>query len=182
MVNINKQKLTVLQQDVLRVLFKKSGVSLNQRQLAKSINVTSPAIIKALPLLEKLDFIELRKDKETKRISIKLNKNNYKIMQLKRIDNLKQIYESGLVDFLEKAYAGATIILFGSYSRGDDLLNSDIDIAIIGRKEKSIDLTNYEKHLERKININFYESFNKIHKNLKENLASGIVMVGGFEI
>ncbi|HLD55691.1 MAG TPA: nucleotidyltransferase domain-containing protein [Candidatus Nanoarchaeia archaeon] len=182
MVNINKQKLTILQQNILRVLFRKSGVSLNQRQLANLLGVTPPAIIKALPLLEKLGFIKLNKDKETKRFSIELNKNNLRVMQLKRVDNLKQVYESDLADFLEKEYAGAIIILFGSYSRGDDLLNSDIDIAIIGRKKKDVNLENYEKFLERKIIINFYESSNKIHKSLKENLANGIVLAGGFEL
>ena len=86
MVNINKQKLTILQQNILRVLFRKSGVSLNQRQLANLLGVTPPAIIKALPLLEKLGFIKLNKDKETKRFSIELNKNNLRVMQLKRFD------------------------------------------------------------------------------------------------
>ena len=66
-------------------------------------------------------------------------------MRLKRADNLKQIYESGLADFLEKEFAGGTIIFFGSYSRGEDMASSDIDIAVIGRKEKQIDLTNFPK-------------------------------------
>ena len=113
---------------------------------------------------------------------IKLNRDDHKTTQLKRVDNLKLIYETGLADFLEKEFAGATIILFGSYSRGEDLINSDIDVAVIGRKEKKIELTNYEKELERQININFYDSFKKIHKNLKENLCNGIVLVGGFEL
>jgi predicted nucleotidyltransferase len=182
MVNINKQKLTSLQEEILRVLFKKSGNSLNQRQVAKALGVTPPAVLKSLPVLEKLDYILMKKDKETKRLSIELNKRNHRIMQLKKIDNLKQIYTSGLADYLEKEFAGATIILFGSYSRGDDLINSDIDLAVIGRKEKEVDLVSYEKILERKININFYESFEKIHKNLKENLANGIILVGGFQL
>lgn len=182
MVNTNKLKLTSLQQEILRLMFKKSGDSLNQRQIANAINVTPPAVLKSLPLLEKLSYIVIKKDKETKRFSIELNKGNYKIMQLKKVDNLKQIYESGLASYLEKEFAGATIILFGSYSRGDDLINSDIDIAIIGRKDKEIYLENYEKQLERKININCYESFKKIHKSLKENLANGIVLSGGFQL
>lgn len=182
MVNTNKQKLTSLQEEILRVLFKKSGNSLNQRQVAKALGVTPPAVLKSLPVLEKLDYILMKKDKETKRLSIELNKRNHRIMQLKKIDNLKQIYTSGLADYLEKEFAGATIILFGSYSRGDDLINSDIDLAVIGRKEKEVDLVSYEKILERKININFYESFEKIHKNLKENLANGIILVGGFQL
>jgi predicted nucleotidyltransferase len=182
MVNTNKPKLTLLQQEILRLLFKRSGDSLNQRQIANALNVTPPAVLKSLPFLEKMDYITIKKDKETKRLSIELNKRNHKVMQLKRVDNLKQIYESGLSDYLEKEFAGATIILFGSYSRGDDLINSDIDIAIIGRKEKKINLEDYEKRLERKINVNYYDSFEKIHTNLKENLANGIVLSGGFQL
>lgn len=179
MVNITKPKLTLLQNEILRVLFKKNGLALNQRQLAIQLNVTQPAIKKALPLLEKINFINVKKDQ---RLSITLNTECHKIMQLKRIDNLKQIYDSGLASILEKEYAGATIILFGSYSRGEDTLNSDIDIAIIGRKEKDLDLRIYEQNLERKIRINYYKSFSNIHKHLKENLANGFLLAGGFEL
>ncbi len=180
MVNICKLKLTSLQQEILRLLFIKTGIKLNQRQIANYLKVSQPAVMKALPGLE--DLIKIKQSKETKRWSIKLNRDDHKTTQLKRVDNLKLIYETGLADFLEKEFAGATIILFGSYSRGEDLINSDIDVAVIGRKEKKIELTNYEKELERQININFYDSFKKIHKNLKENLCNGIVLVGGFEL
>ena len=83
---------------------------------------------------------------------------------------------------MEKEFAGATIILFGSYSRGDDTTSSDIDIAVIGRKDKNIKLTDFDKDLERTIFINFYPSFKEIHKHLKENLFNGIVLAGGIEI
>jgi len=182
MVNIYKPGLTNLQQGILELLFKRAGARLNQNQIARLLKVSQPAVTKALPLLEKLDFIKIQKDKETKRWSISLNTNNRRVVQLKRVNNLKQIYETGLADFLEKEFAGATIILFGSYSRGEDIFNSDIDIAIIGRKEKDIDLKKFEDMLERKININFYSSFKEVHKNLKENLANGIVLTGGFEL
>jgi hypothetical protein len=32
------------------------------------------------------------------------------------------------------------------------------------------------------IKLNFYDSFEKIHKHLKENLANGIILTGGFEL
>ncbi len=163
----------------MRLLFVKAGTSLNQRQIANFLEVSPPAVMKALPNLEKENLIKIQQDKETKRWSIELNRGNHKVMQLKRADNLKQIYESGLADFLEKEFAGATILLFGSYSRGEDIINSDIDIAVIGRKDKQTDLTNYEKELKRQININFYDSFKVIHKNLKENLFNGIILAGG---
>mgnify|MGYP001558500074 CR=1 FL=1 len=182
MVNIYKLKLTILQQEILRLLFVKAGKSLNQRQIANYLEVSPPAVMKALPDLEKKALIKIMQDKETKRWSIELNRDNYKAMQLKMTDNLKQVYEIGLADFLEKEFAGAAIILFGSYSRGEDIINSDIDIAVIGRKDKQIDITKYEKELERRINLNFYDSFKNIHKHLKENLCNGIMLAGGVEL
>jgi predicted nucleotidyltransferase len=135
-----------------------------------------------LPELEKEGLVKVHQDKESKRWSIELNRDNHKAIQLKRTDNLKQIYESGLADFLYNEFPGATIVLFGSYSHGDDTDKSDIDIAVIGRKEKHIDLTRFGKQLERTININFYDSWKDIHKHLKENICNGIVLAGGVEL
>lgn len=182
MVNIYKQELTVLQQEILRLLFVKAGMSLNQRGIARILEVTQPAVIKALPKLEEEGLINVKQDEDSKRWSIELNRDNHKVIQLKRVDNLRQIYSSGLADFLEKEFAGATIILFGSYSKGEDTTTSDIDIAVIGRKEKKLDLTIFDKTLERTILVNFYPSFKEVHKHLRENLFNGIVFAGGVEI
>ena len=182
MVNIYKQELTNLQQEIFRALSIKTGIQLNQRQIAKLLDVSAPAIIKALPMLIKKQTIKASQDKESKRWSIELNRDSQKVMQSKRIENLRLIYESGFANHLEKEFAGATIILFGSFSRGDDTVKSDIDIAVIGRKDKKIDLFGYEKIFERDININFYDSFKVIHKNLMDNICNGIVLFGGVEL
>jgi len=182
MVNIYKVKLTNLQQEILRLLFVRTGESLNQRAIAKFLNVSPPAVMKALPTLEKESLIKITQDKNSKRWAVELNIENHKVIQLKRADNLKMVYESGFADFLGKEFAGATIILFGSYSRGEDTNTSDIDIAIIGRKNKLINLEKFEIILGKKININFYNSFKDIHKNLKENLLNGILLYGGVEL
>ncbi len=182
MVNIYKPELTNLQQKILRLLFIKTGTALNQRRIARILDVSQPAVVKALPELEKLDFIQKQQDKESKRWAIELNRENRRLIQLKRSDNLKQVYECELADFLEKEFAGATIILFGSYSKGEDTVDSDIDIAVVGRKEKTIKLDKFEKILERTIRINFYDSFRNIHKHLKENILNGIVLAGGVEL
>ncbi len=182
MVKIYKLKLTNLQQEILRLLFIKVGISLNQRGIAKILGVSQPAVMKALPVLEKEGLVNLDQDKESKRWSIKLNRDNHKVIQMKRVDNFKQIYESGFVDFIESEFAGATIIIFGSYSRGEDNIDSDIDIAIIGRKKKDVNIEKYNQLFERIININYYDSWNKIHKHLKENLCNGFIIAGGVEL
>ena len=47
---------------------------------------------------------------------IYLERSNKKSIQLKRVDNLKLVYESGLSDYLEEEFLGGTIVLFGSFS------------------------------------------------------------------
>ena len=82
MVNTYKLKLTNLQQEILRLLFVKVGVSLNQRQIANLLKVSAPAVMKALPELGAEDLIKTKQDKETKRWSVELNRDNHEVMQL----------------------------------------------------------------------------------------------------
>lgn len=176
MVNIYKLKLTVLQQEILRFLFIKAGKTFNARQIALTLEVSQPAIGKALPLLEKEGFAIVKK--EAGRFSIELNRDKPEVLGLKRADNLKQLYETGLVQFLYDQFPGACIILFGSYALGEDTLTSDIDLAVIGIKEKQLELAEFEKLLERDIRINYYPSLRVIDKPLLHNLLNGIVLKG----
>jgi len=178
MVNIYKLKLTKLQQEILRCLFVNSGKLFNARGLAKALEVSQAGISKALPFLEKKSFVSIEKDKDSGRLSIELNRENPLVIGLKRTENLKMIYESGLVEFLEEKFPGSLIILFGSYSYGEDIFSSDIDIAVIESKEKELGLAKFEKLLEKEIRINFYKDLNDIHKNLKSNIFNGVVLVG----
>jgi len=115
-------------------------------------------------------------------MDIKFNRDSQKAINLKRTENLNIIYKSGLVDFLEENFPGTTIILFGSYSKGEDTIKSDIDIAVIGTKGKIINTKKFDKILEKDILINFYLSFKNIHKELKDNILNGITLVGGINL
>ena len=176
-----KLKFTRLQNEILRFLIINKGKNFNLKRVAENLNVSLTAVSKALKLLELEELVDVNKNSETKHLSITIKENN-KTLYLKRVDNLKQIYEFELVDFLEEKFAGATIILFGSFSRGEDIINSDIDIAIIGRPEKKINLEKYEQILKREINLQFYNSINKIHKHLRENILNGIVLTGSVRL
>ena len=60
----------------------------------------------------------------------------------KKLYNLSQVYSSGLKIFLEREYGHPeAIILFGSYSRGEDTETSDIDLAVATTKKLSLNLT-----------------------------------------
>jgi predicted nucleotidyltransferase len=177
-----KLKFTKLQNEIMRLLCIKAGKQLNQAEIARLLKVSPTAIAKSLHLLEKEGLITLRKGEKINLNSVELNRDSGKAVQFKRAENLKLVYESGLQDFLSEEFPGCTIVLFGSYSKGEDTISSDIDIAIIGTKEKEIETANFEKILEKKIFINFYPSFKEIHKNLKENILNGIILKGGVEL
>ena len=153
-----------------------AGIKFTQNQIATSLEVSPAAVSKSLPILKDNDYVKIGKDQNTKRLSIILNRDNLRIIDLKRIENLKLLVESGLIDYLRINLPGKQIILFGSYSRGEDIERSDIDIAVMG-KEKVISVERFEKMLSRKINFNFYNSM-PTDKNLKNNLMSGIVLEG----
>ena len=182
MVNIFKPELTNLQQGIFRLLCVKAGTSLNARAIARFLNVSQPAISKSLPDLERKGLVKVKKDKESGRFSIELNRERHEIIWLKRTVNLKQLYESGLIQLFYDTFPSANIILFGSYSFGEDTLNSDIDVAIIGAKEKNIILKEFEKVLERRININYYDSLKKLNKHFLNNLLNGIILKGAIEL
>lgn len=175
-----KLNWTILEQEIFSLLCVKAGEKLSQREIAKILGVSPTAVSNSIKNMKKSSLIKIEKTKTINFISF--NRDEHRAMELKRAENLKNIYVSGLSDYLEKELAGATIIVFGSYSRGEDVNTSDIDIAVIERKDKLLHIEEYEKILNRKININFYESWKKIHTNLKNNILDGIILHGGIEL
>ena len=178
--DIYKLKWTILEQEIFSLLCIKAGERLSQREVAKIINVSPTAVSNSMKKLNSSNLIKIEKTKTINFISF--NRDEQKAIELKRTENLKNVYLSGLSDYLEKELAGSTVILFGSYSKGDDTNTSDIDLAVIERKDKIIKLETYEKILNRKININFYDSWKNIHENLKNNILNGIILHGGVEL
>ena len=182
-------KWTRLQSEIFRLLCIKSGQSLNLRGIARSLKKSPTAVSNALQDLEKGGLIKIKKDGNINLLSIELNKDNQEAINMKRVENLRMIYESGLAKFLQDKFPGTTIILFGSYSRGEDVWTnsneehkSDIDIAVIGTKGKELELTKFDKKLERTVFINFYHSFKEIHKHLRDSILNGILLSGSIDI
>jgi len=177
-----KLKFTRLQNEILRLLCIKAGKSLNQREIAHLLGVSPTAVAKAVKDLQKGEFIRIEKSSTMNLILTSLNRDNPRAIAYKRAENLKLVYETGLADYLESEFPGCIIVLFGSYSIGEDTINSDIDIAVIGAKEKQIALEEYSKPLERAVYLHFYENISRISKNLKSNILNGITLSGVIEL
>lgn len=177
-----KVKWTKMQSEIFKLLCIKAGETLNLRETAKLLKKTPTAVSNALPDLKKEGLIRVEKSRAINLLSIQFNRDNFNAVDMKRTENLRLIYESGLAEFLKENFPGCAVMLFGSYSRGEDTTSSDIDMAIIGTKQKELDTSMFEKMLERKISLNFYSSFKKIHKHLLNNILSGILLSGVVEL
>lgn len=178
--DIYKLNWTRLQMQVFSLLCLKSGEELSQREIAKILKVSPTAVANSLKLIAKNNLITIKKIKNINFVGF--NRDEKKAVELKRVENLRNIYLSGLSDYLEENLAGGTIILFGSYAKGEDVKNSDIDIAVIERKEKSLKLDEFEHTLNREVNVQFYDSWKKIHKYLKNNILNGIILEGSVDL
>lgn len=177
--NIYKLELTTLQQGILSFLFLHAGASSTANALARHLEVSPAAISKALPALKDRDLIIVQKDKESRRLAIQMNRDNPRTKALKRVENLRLVYASGLAQELD--IPGATVILFGSFAFGEDTVTSDIDIAVIPAK-KIPNLDKYERILSRTINAQQYASLREVHKDLRESICNGIVLRGGIAL
>jgi len=123
--------------------------------------------------------IEIKGKRKFPVYSSNINLNEYK--RYKTIYNLIHIEKSGVIDFLRSKLMPNSIILFGSYSRGEDIETSDIDI-FIQTKDEKINLGVYEKKLKRKIQLHFRDNFNSYPKELKNNILNGKVLYGYIEV
>ena len=119
----------------------------------------------------------LKVEKKKHITEIFANLENPRFINKKRIFNLNQLYESGLVDFLIKECSPSMISVTGSYSKGEDIEKSDIDLVIITDKEKSMDLTNFEKRLSKRIHL-IITNYKKMSEEFYINLINGLILYG----
>ena len=74
------------------------------------------------------------------------------------------------------------IVLFGSFAKGEDMIKSDIDIAIETHMNDLRDLITFEAVLKRKISIQLVSDIKTENHNFINSLANGIVLSGYLEV
>lgn len=101
--------------------------------------------------------------------------------------NLKSVYESGILEWISENIPEAkAVVLFGSYRKGDDLPESDLDIAVEIAGDKELEIITatipefgYRKNV--KVNVQVFTR-NHINLNLFASIANGIVLEGFLEV
>lgn len=150
------------------------------RELARHAKISPTWVSKIIKELKKDDIVVTKKDSNSLKVR---SKRESSFIRLKHVLNIHSLYSTGLIDrLIEEYHRPEAIILFGSYSKGEDIEDSDIDIAIITDREYVKEsYSKYEKKLKRKISIKVLNGEN-IEKDFAVSLANGIVLYGYFEV
>ncbi|MBI2675963.1 MAG: nucleotidyltransferase domain-containing protein [Candidatus Aenigmarchaeota archaeon] len=166
--------------EILRFLFQNPAGEFAYRELERKTGLSIGTVSTYVGELAKEGLIKTRKSSNS--ILVKANLDNPLFIHLKRAYNIEVLYSSGLVEHLAYSLRPDAMVVFGSYSRGEDDEKSDIDIAIIHGRETISDVRRFEKILERKINMVRLKSLKGSRKEFVNSLANGIVLAGAIEV
>lgn len=160
---------------VMELFFKFPEMKFHLREMERITGLSLPGIKKILSKLQKEGLLLTKKENVVQNFYASRNE---KFIALKRCYNIYSLYNSGLLEAIKNTYEEPeAIVLFGSYSRGDDISKSDIDISIVTTSKKTVNFSSFEKKLDRKINL--YEIIlKKAEPDFINSLANGVVLYG----
>ncbi len=167
---------------VAKVFFLEPSKEHYLKEISKKSSLAHTSVKKVLQDLKNKGIIKekiyTRESRKFPVYFVDTENKNYK--HNKKLFNLDRIFSSGLIENLKEKLMPQCIVLFGSYLRGEDIEESDIDLFIESEKE-NIDLKKFEKKLGRKIQLHFKKNFNEYNSEMKNNILNGTVIYGYLE-
>lgn len=148
------------------------------RQIAKLANVSSSTAKRFLDFYNEKRF--LQKQKKANLVLFKANIEN-SVFRFMKIGHFLLKLQS-LIDHLKEAYPDSSVILYGSCARGEDDLQSDIDLLVISRKKEKVQLVKFEKQLERKIALLVYSPQEWEEKTKKDRAFYERILIDGITL
>ncbi len=170
-----------IKQTIKEYFFINPTAKLRVRQIEKNLDLPLPSVIKYCKELASEGILKIIKISGVVFYAADRTNENYALE--KKFFNIKQLYDSGFVKYVREELHNPTIIVFGSYAKGEDIEESDIDIYVETLSEKQITLKKFEKKLKRKIQIFRFKNMREIkNKHLANNILNGFVLNGFIEV
>lgn len=162
---------------ILEFLFDKPTYKFHIREMARLTGLNPNTISNNISILKKQGMIIVKKREHV--LNFSANLKNKIFLRKKRISNLNKLYDLSIVDFLAENLNPDSISIIGSYSRGEDIEKSDVDIVVI-TKDKSkrvVDLIKFEKIIKRPIHL-IITNNDEMSDEFYNNLINGVVLYG----
>lgn len=156
------------------------------RELSRKLRKSPTTISKYLKELEKRRI--LKSEKKFNHLLFKAKTEREEFKQLKINYNLKKINESGIIDFLVKEFnEPKAIILFGSFAKGENIKESDVDLLVVTPLKKEINIEKFEDELGHKVQLFLFsdrelEKMKEKNKELLNSFINGITLHGFVEM
>ncbi len=165
--------------NLLKLFLDSSTESFRLREIARLTKISPPSVMNYLKDFEKEGLIQ----KQIKRkipfyTAIRDNSN---FVLYKKLSIIFELNNCGLLDYLWDKLSPETIVLYGSFAKGESIENSDVDLFILG-KERKIIITNFENKMNKKIHLLFKESMGDISNELKNNILNGMILRGYLKV
>jgi hypothetical protein len=163
---------------VATAFFRAPTKEFTMADLKRETKLTYPGLKPHLDMLAKQKIVYWTQHQKTKR-PYKLYKANREASEYKYWKRLHNILSlKSVVEHLQKI-APDVVILFGSYARGEDGEESDIDL-YVQTVQQDLKLHPFELELGKPINCIIQPYLGNLPNSLQQNLRSGVVLLGTF--
>ena len=170
-----------IKERVKRYFFQNTTEKLRVRQIERVVKVPLPSAIRYAK--ELVNEHILKSEKIAGITLYSANRTSPQFILGKKLYNLVALEDSGIIDRIKEEYHNSPIIRFGSFARGEDIEESDIDLFVESPSKKKINLTQHEKKLKRKIQLFVYKNLEDIpNKDLRNNIINGMTLNGFVEV
>lgn len=172
---------------IISLIFAYPHKAFHIRQLSKELDVSTTAIIEGVKILKDHNIITIEEGKVTKDIKADIESKNYRSYKI--AFNLYKLANCNFINKLVEYFHNPECIsIFGSFAKGEDIEESDIDILIVSTYEKPKTkefediVKKFEKEINRTVNFHIQKSFSKSEDSFKNAVANGIVLHGYLKV
>ena len=169
-----------IKQTIKEYFFINPTAKLRVREIERTLKLPLPSVIRYCKELDQENILTISK---IGNVNFYTSSRSETYLLEKRLFNIKQLYESGLINCLKIELSNPAIILFGSFAKGEDTEESDIDLYIETPSKKQVKLEKFEKLLKRKIQTFRHKSLGSLSNvNLANNIVNGVLLNGFVEV
>ncbi|MBI2140555.1 nucleotidyltransferase domain-containing protein [Candidatus Woesearchaeota archaeon] len=165
---------------IMEYFFINPTAKLRVREIERILKLPLPSVIRYCKELEKEEILTTD---TTGNVTFYTGSRSEAYLLEKKLFNIKQAYTSGLINYLKAELSNPAIVLFGSYAKGEDTENSDIDLYLETPSKKQVNLEKFSRLLKRTIQVFQYKNLREIsNPNLANNIANGITLNSFIEV
>ncbi|MDP1695915.1 MAG: nucleotidyltransferase domain-containing protein [archaeon] len=173
------------QKDIKKIIseyfFVNPTAKLRVREIERALRLPLPSVIRYCKELEKESILTIIKTGSVNFYAA--NRGSEKYLLEKKLDNIKRIYKSGLIEHIKQELSNPAIVIFGSFAKGEDTEESDIDLYIETPSKKKVILEKFEKLLKRGIQIFQHKNLKEVsNPHLANNIINGITLNNYIEV